>query len=137
MKKHRKAKKFLEELCKVPNVSVVCNSLGLSRNTIYRWREDDPNFRKEMGKALLLGEETVNDMAHGKMFAAIQRGEKWAIMYWLNNHHKNYIRPRSKSFLAELMGVKKPEGFEVIIRQGKGKPTSNREQKKDDNLSSA
>lgn len=126
MKKYRKSKKFLEELCLLPNVSVVCKNLGIARNTVYQWREKDPVFRKEMDKAMQLGEETGNDLAHSKLFLAMQRGEKWAVKYWLDNHHKNYVRPRPKGLIAELMGVKRPEGFEVIIRHGKNEPTSSR-----------
>jgi hypothetical protein len=138
MKKHRKARKFLEELCKVPIVSVACDKLGLSRNTVYRWRNEDADFRKEMDKAMQLGDETGNDLAHSKLLLAVQRGEPWAIRYWLDNHHKNYIRPRSKSVLSELIGDKrKVEGFEVIIHHGKNAPTSSRDLKKNDDLSSA
>lgn len=136
MKKHRKAKKFLEELCRLPNVSVVCEKLGIARNTVYRWRNDDPDFRKEMDKAFQLGEETINDLAHSKVVLNIQRDQPWAIRYWLDNHHKNYIKPRPKDFLSSILGDKRPNGFEVIIRQGKNSPTSSRDPKKDEDLSS-
>ena len=132
MKKHRKANKFLEELCKVPIVSVACEKLGLSRNTIYRWRNEDTEFRKEMDKAMKLGEESINDLAFSKEIMHIQRGEPWAIKHWIDNHHKNYIKPRSRSFLSELMGEnnKKITGFEVIVHHTKNSPTSNRDKPK-------
>ncbi len=130
MKKYRKAKKFLKELCKVPNISVVCEKVGVARNTVYRWRNEDTTFRKEMDKALSLGEETVSDLAHSKLFLAMQREEPWAIRYWLDNHHKNYVKPRSKSVLSDLLGERKNvEGFEVVIRLGLRSPTSNRDKK--------
>lgn len=131
MKKHRKSKQFLEELCKVPIISVACQQVGLSRNTIYRWRNEDPEFKEQMDKAKQLGEESINDLAHSKLILNIQNGEPWATKYWLDNHHKNYIRPRSKSMLSELFGSTAPKGFEVIIRQGKNMPSSNREKPKE------
>lgn len=132
MKKHRKARLFLEELRKLPIISIVCDRVGLSRNTIYRWREEDSVFEKEMNAILKIGVSSINDLAESKLIAAMNRGEKWAIKYWLDNHHPNYIRPRTKDLLSAIIGEKKTEGFEVIIRHGKTSPTTNRPRPKED-----
>ena len=114
MKKHRKAKKFLEELIKLPIVSVACERIGLSRNTIYQWRNSDQEFKKLMDKALELGVESVNDLAESKQLQHIQQGEPWAIKYWLDNHKATYIRPRIKR-LWEDVATSRAGGFEVHI----------------------
>ena len=59
MKKHKKAKEFLEEYCEVPFVNYACKRVGISRNTIYKWRNEDPEFRSEMDKAEKLGTESA------------------------------------------------------------------------------
>ncbi len=101
MKKHRKAKKFLDELGKVPVVSVVCERVGLSRNTVYRWRNEDPDFRKMMDKALDLGIESISDLAESKQLQHIQQGEPWAIKYWLDNHKARYARRKIERYQEE------------------------------------
>lgn len=135
MKKCRYAKKFLESLSESGVVASACKFAGLSRNTVYRWCEEDPVFRREMEKAMDLGVALTNDLAISKEILAIQREEPWAIKHWLNNRHKNFIKPRPRSFWDEFSN-NRPQGFEVIIRQGKNSPTSSRD-KKDEDLNSS
>lgn len=123
MKKHRKAKQFLEEYSKVPIVSVACEKVGISRNTLYKWKNEDSDFKREFEKADDLGVQSFSDLAHSKLALHLQRGEPWAIKFWLGNRDKHYIHPRQKDFWTEILGDKKVGGFEVIIRQGKTSPT--------------
>lgn len=96
MKKHYKENKFLEQLERVPNVSLACEKVGLARNTIYRWRSEDPAFAARMDTALVAGTESVNDLAESKLISHINNGNMRAIQYWLDNNKKNYIKPRPK-----------------------------------------
>lgn len=96
MKKHYKENKFLEQLERVPNVSLACEKVGLARNTIYRWRGEDPAFAARMDTALVAGTESVNDLAESKLISHINNGNLRAIQYWLDNNKKNYIKPRPK-----------------------------------------
>lgn len=130
MKKRRYAKKFLEALSEIGIVASACKKAGISRNTAYRWCEEDREFGKEMEKALNLGTEQTNDFALSKEIQAIQNGEPWAIKHWLDNHHKNYIRPRLPSFLEGFSNNRKVNGFEVIIHHAKNEPKSSYRGKK-------
>ena len=96
MKKHYKENKFLEQLERVPNVSLACEKVGIARNTIYRWRGEDPAFAARMDTALMAGTESVNDLAESKLISHINTGSMRAIQYWLDNHKKEYIKPRPK-----------------------------------------
>lgn len=96
MKKHYKENQFLEQLERVPNVSLACEKVGLARNTIYRWRCEDPAFAARMDTALMAGTESVNDLAESKLISHINNGNLRAIQYWLDNNKKNYIKPRPK-----------------------------------------
>ena len=98
MKKHLKEDRFLDEIRTIPNISVACEKVGLSRNTIYRWCDEDPSFKAKLNKALSNGVESVNDLAESKLISNINKGDMRAITYWLDNNKKNYIRPRSKDF---------------------------------------
>jgi hypothetical protein len=98
MKKYRKEQALLEQLKTIPNVSLACEKVGLSRNTVYRWCREDPEFKARLDEALESGVESVNDLAESKLIANINSGSMRAIQYWLDNNKKAYIRPRPKNF---------------------------------------
>jgi hypothetical protein len=105
MKRFRKEKEFLEQIKTIPNISLACEKVGLSRNTIYRWRNDDPDFKNRLDESLGNGVESVNDLAESKLISQINSGNMPAIKYWLDNNKKNYMRPRPKDFWESLEGV--------------------------------
>jgi hypothetical protein len=96
MKKHYKENKLIEQLERVPNVSLACEKVGIARNTVYRWCKEDPNFKARMDKALSAGTNSVNDLAESKLISHINYGNMRAIKYWLDNNKKNYVKPRPK-----------------------------------------
>lgn len=95
-KKSRKTQAFLEQLNTVPNISVACEKVGLARNTIYRWCKEDPEFQESVDLALSCGVDSITDLAESKLVSHINNGSLRAIQYWLDNHKKEYIRPRDK-----------------------------------------
>lgn len=98
MKRFRKEKEFLEQLKTVPNISLACEKVGLSRNTIYRWCNEDSDFKKRLDEALENGVESVNDLAESKLISLVKSGNIQAIKYWLGNNKKNYMQPRPRDF---------------------------------------
>jgi hypothetical protein len=90
MKKHKKSKEFLEELKKIPIIQIACEKVGISRNTVYRWKKDDEEFRKAMGDALIEGESFVNDMSESQVLTLIKEKSWPAISFWLRHHHSAY-----------------------------------------------
>jgi len=74
---------FLAELRKIPIVLVAAEKANLSRNTIYRWRNDDETFRKEMDEAMVEGDQLVNDMTEANLLTLIQEKNWQAISFWL------------------------------------------------------
>jgi len=123
MKKHYKENKFLEQLERVPNVSLACEKVGLSRNTIYRWRGEDPAFAARMDTALVAGTESVNDLAESKLISHINSGNLRAIQYWLDNNKKAYIKPRDKNMWKQpfvpvtKIVIERPDGVEVDVEE--------------------
>lgn len=90
MKKTRVQDAFFEELRKIPVVQVCCEKVGISRNTVYRWRREDPKFAKAMEKAMEEGEEFVNDMSESQVLTLIKEKNWSAIRFWLTHHHAKY-----------------------------------------------
>lgn len=90
----KRKKRFLKELAEVPIISAVCKKVSLSRQTYYRWREEDTDFASEADRHLLWGQESVNDLAQSKLIQNISSGNMQAIKYWLSHNHGNYLKPR-------------------------------------------
>jgi len=124
MKKNKVAKQFLKEFSEVPFVSFACQKVGVSRNTIYKWRREDPDFKREMDRAERAGTESITDVAQSKLLMHVARGMPWAIQFLLRNRHKNYAYPRVQGFEDDLTEKKKITGFRVTIVKPEDKPQS-------------
>lgn len=90
MKKNKLQNQFFEELTKVPIVQVACEKTAISRNSVYRWRKEDPSFAKKMDKALAEGVALVNDMSESQMLTMIKEKNWSAISFWLRHRNDNY-----------------------------------------------
>lgn len=117
MKKKRKAKQFLEHLINIPIVSVACEKTGISRQTFYRWRVEDCEFRKEADIALSLGKDAISDLAESKIVTKINTGDMRAAMYWLDNNKKPYNRLKMKNTDDYLDDEDQIEGITLRIER--------------------
>lgn len=90
MKKNKFQDQFLDELRKVPIVQVACEKTGLSRNSIYRWRKDDPEFTKKMDEAYVEGVALVSDMSESQLLTLIKEKSFPALSFWLRHRNDNY-----------------------------------------------
>ena len=90
MKKNKVKKSFLEQLRKIPIVTVACEKTGISRNSVYRWKKEDEEFSKEMDLALADGEALVNDMSESQLLSLIQEKNWSAISFWLRHRNPKF-----------------------------------------------
>ncbi|MBU1557529.1 hypothetical protein KKC45_01050 [Patescibacteria group bacterium] len=109
MKKDRVRDKFIEELKKMPNISVACKHCNISRNSIYQWRDKDPYFASLMDEALLEGDEFVNDMCDSKLLTLVNEGKFNAIKFKLEHCHPKYMKKEK-----EVVEDSKPSNDEII-----------------------
>jgi hypothetical protein len=94
MKKSRQSQQFLSELQNTPVVSAVCTKLNLSRQTVYRWLKEDPDFKKQYDLFISHGQDNVSDLAESQIIKKIKEGDMRAIIYWLENNRKKYYKPK-------------------------------------------
>ncbi len=87
-------KRFIETLTEMPNVSVVCKRTKISKATLYRKVNSDPEFKEKFNEAIEQGRDTMGDLAESQLFKAISKGERWAIMSYLEAHDRRYRKPR-------------------------------------------
>ena len=93
-KSKRTIKRFLDELAQVPNISLACKKTGISRQTLYRWKQEDPEFAKEIHRSYDVGIDSISDLAESKLVEKIQTGDFKSMKFWLENNNKRYLRPR-------------------------------------------
>lgn len=89
----RTIKKLLEELERTPLIQAVCEKVGISRNTFYRWAKEDTKFAEQVNEALSLGTGVVNDIAVSNVLNGIQKGDPMYTKYWLSHKHPDFRRP--------------------------------------------
>ena len=68
------------------NVGASCHSAGISYATYYRWREDDPDFRKATDQTDLRLLNKVED----KLKELIASGKESSVHFFLKSKHPNY-----------------------------------------------
>jgi len=90
MKKLSLKNKLVAELERTPIIQVACDKVGISRNTFYRWRNDDPYFAQDVKEALGLGIELVNDVAESNVLNGIKNKDLRHTQFWLRHRHPSY-----------------------------------------------
>ena len=90
MKNNDTKRQFLEHLRKVPIIQVACEKSNVSRATIYRWRDKEKKFRKELEEALADGEALVNDMSESQLISLIKEKNFQAVSFWLRHRHQKF-----------------------------------------------
>ena len=140
MKKKKLKNTFLEQLRKIPIIQVACEKVGISRNSIYRWRNEDEEFKKEMDQALADGEALVNDMGESQLLSLIQEKNWHAISFWLRHRNPKFkerieinaninqiiekLTPEQESIVREALNLEALSGSSVSS-QNKDEPDSN------------
>lgn len=90
VRKAREQALLLEQLRKVPIVSIACEKAGIGRATYYRWKKEDEEFARTAEEALSEGTQLVSDMAESQLLTAIRDGNLGAVMYWLKHRNPHY-----------------------------------------------
>jgi hypothetical protein len=114
MKKDKTRDAFLEQLRKVPIVQVACEKVGISRNSVYRWRNSDEEFREQMENALVEGEAMVNDMSESQLISLI-RDKNWqAISFWLRHRNPKFRERMEVTNINKLEDKMTPEQQAIV-----------------------
>ena len=98
MKKDRIQPKLIKELEKVPIVSVACRRSGVSRNSFYRWCNEDPYFASLVNDALIEGEDFINDLSESQLITLIKEKKFSAIRFWLTHRHSKFKKQEKEVF---------------------------------------
>ena len=128
MKKRLKEKALFDQLQKIPNLTIACEKIELSRNSVYRWCKEDPEFKSRLEEAINSGIDSISDLAESKLMSKINAGEIRAICYWLDNNDRKYIKPREKvPFFGSIIDDNQIGKIVVHIEKGDTKNESKEE----------
>lgn len=116
MKKDRKKDEFLKQIRRIPIIQVCCEKIGISRNTVYRWKKEDEKFSIAMAEALVEGEELVNDMSESQLLTLIKEKSWSAISFWLRHRNPKFRERVEVTAKIEDLDNLTPEQ-ESLVRQ--------------------
>lgn len=99
-------------------ISHICREVGMSRQTYYRWMNDDEEFRNRVGDV----EEDLNDYVHGQLIKLIQEGNPAAIIFYhkCKMKHRGFTEKVEHDVRGALFEHRKVE-IEIVRRDGKKK----------------
>lgn len=118
MKKNKVKDAFLEQLRKVPIIQVACEKVGVSRNSVYRWKNEDDEFRKAMEDALAEGEALVNDMSENQLLSLIREKSWSAISFWLRHRNPRFRERVEITTKVEQVDVPLTPEQEELMKEG-------------------
>lgn len=94
---------FVQHLKRNPNIEWASQRTGIHRSTIYRWIDEDRDFKKMLGYALKEGVSVMNDIMESLLLQAAKKGKIPAITFWLRNHHPAYLQGRFQEKLMDAI----------------------------------
>lgn len=80
----------IDEIRNELTIKGVCKKLGLSRQTIYRWLEEDKNFAEQLKQSRKDAINEMNDECENKVVQKIRNDDSGMIKFWLRYHHDDY-----------------------------------------------
>ena len=104
MKKDRNKDLILEQVRKIPIIQVACEKVGIARATVYRWKDEDEEFKKNLEVALAEGEALINDMGESQLLSLMKEKNWPAISFWLR--HRN---PKFRERIEVTASIKSPQ----------------------------
>ena len=114
MKRNRDKELVLEQLRKIPIITVACEKINVGKSTVYRWRDEDKKFAKDLEEALIEGESLVNDMSESQLISLIKEKNLPAIRFWLNHRHAKFREKVEITAKFEKQEELTPEQEEVV-----------------------
>jgi hypothetical protein len=105
----KQKEQFIELFKKTPIVQIVCERVGISRATYYRWQKEDSSFYTEIVKSEQEGRSFLNDAMESILIQKAKDGDTTALIFYLKNNHPRYseswssIQPTDIASIADYL----------------------------------
>lgn len=87
--------KLIRILEETPLVNYACKKVGIGRTTFYRWMHSNPDFRREVERALESGRAQWNEVAESSLMKNVKNGMMDAVKFYLVNNDERYTPKRA------------------------------------------
>lgn len=105
---------FIEKLSEVRVILIACSISSIARATIYRWFDEDPQFKRDCEKAQIRGTENINDMAESTIIKDIKAGNTGSAKWWLGYHHADYKQKSYDAITVDNYNELTPEAAAIL-----------------------
>lgn len=93
-------KNIIDELAKDGNILSTCKKVGIAPATFYRWRKEDPGFRKRVQQAEQIGRQNMSCAANHALLLLVKEKNLPAIK-WYQTHNDPRYRPKVRKIFIE------------------------------------
>jgi len=69
---------------------VAVEKVGIARSTVYKWRDEDEEFRTAMEAALVEGEAMLNDLGENQLYSLMLERHYPSIQFWLRHRNPKF-----------------------------------------------
>lgn len=97
--------KILSLLRENPNLQRACKKAGIARSTLYRWMEENVDFRDDVRDAQEIGQDTMNDYVEAKLMENIQNNTQRSIEFYLRHNSPKYASTRVETEYFDKRGI--------------------------------
>ena len=95
----------IDQLKKVPIVSIACERSGVSRATYYRWCAEDEVFEVATQDAIIEGEKLMNDLGESQLMT-LMRDKSWqAIKYYLEKRNPKFMSQKAADNDSKIIRI--------------------------------
>lgn len=81
---------FIKTIEEELTIKSACKKLNLSRQTVYRWINDDTSFGMDIQNAIKNAVLDINDECEDRVLNKIRNDDSNMIKFWLRYRHPDY-----------------------------------------------
>ena len=97
---------LLEEVRKMPVVSVACERAKIGRTTCHRWIKEDQAFAGAMDDAKRQGDQLMDDMGKSQLLSLVKDKKFEAVKYYLDKYHPEFLSEKAREAREKKAAVK-------------------------------
>ena len=113
---------FLEQYAKSGNVLLACHHVGITRVTLYKWRQEDPEFAAGMQYS----REDSTDVVEAKLRQEAMNGNVTAMIVYLKAKRPEEYSERHDYFVSQRFRGKTDEELRFILAERLGQTGTSR-----------
>jgi hypothetical protein len=105
-RQNREKEVLLEQLRKMPVISIACERANVGRTTFHRWIKEDAAFEEAVNDAMSEGDKVLDDVGKTQL-VSLMKDKKWeAVKYFLEKHHPEFLSEKAREARDKKSDIK-------------------------------